>query len=100
MMYIQTIMLEPVTASIGLYLLARTPIHMDKNNRIIRRKPLYLKKKICRWIHKNHPAIIDTIIDETNDYLLDSLNIVKLINLNPSLFLVLYIFALMLIIVF
>ena len=99
-MYIQPIMLEPVSASIGLYLLSRTSTHMDKNSRIIRRNPLYLKKKICRWIHKHHPTIIDTIIDETNDYLLDSLNIVKLINLNPSLFMVLYIVALLIIIVF
>jgi len=90
-------MIEPATASIGLYLLVRTPVHMDKNNKIIKKKPILFKKKICKWFHKNHHTIIDTIIDETNDYLLDSLNI---ININPSIFLIVYILALMLIIIF
>jgi hypothetical protein len=90
-------MIEPTTVSIGLYLLARTPVCMDKNNKIIKRKPILFKKKICKWIFKNHDTIIDTLIDETNDYLLDSLNI---INFNPSIFLILYIVALMLIIIF
>ena len=93
-------MIEPATASIGLYLLARTPIHIDKNNKIIKRKPILFKSKICKWLHKNHHTIIETIIDEANDYLLDSLNILSNANFNPSIFLILYILALILIIIF
>jgi hypothetical protein len=100
MMFITPMMIEPATASLGLYLLAKTSINIEKNSRIIKRKPFFFKKKICRWVHKNHHTIIETVIDETNDYLLDSLNIVKLINFNPSLFVVLYICALLLIIIF
>lgn len=93
-------MIEPATASIGLYLLAKTPIHINKNNKIIKRKPILFKSKICKWLSKNYDTIIDVFIDETNDYLLDSLNIIKLINFNPSIFIILYILALILIIIF
>jgi len=93
-------MIEPATASIGLYILAKTPLHLDKNNKIIKKKPILFKKKICKWIYKNHHTILDTIIDEANDYLLDSLNVIKIINFNPSIFLIMYILALLLIIIF
>lgn len=97
MLYIQPIMLEPATVSIGLYLLAKTPKTIIKSHRYINRNPILIKRKICKWILKNHEPLIDTIIDEHNDQLVSLLN---LINLNPSIFMIIYTMMLFLIIIF
>jgi hypothetical protein len=102
MLYITTppMMIEPATASIAVYLLVKTPETFVRNrNRIIKR-PFHYKRKICKWVLHNHHMIADTIIDETNDYLLDMLNIIKIINYNPSIFVMIYIIAILLILIF
>lgn len=98
-MYIKTLMLEPATVSVGVYLITKLPVSINKNRRIIKR-PLLIKQKICKWISKNHHTLIDTITDESSDYFMDAINNMYLIKLNPSIFIVLYIIALFLIIIF
>ena len=93
-------MLEPTTASIAVYLLAKTPFGINKNKRLLIKKPYHFKRKICRWILYNHHELIETLIDEGNDYLMDSLNLIKITQLNPSIFLILYIIALIVVIIF
>jgi len=97
MLYIQPVMLEPTTVSIGLYLLAKSPSTITKTHKYINRNPILLKKKICKWILKHHEPLIDTIIDENNENLLSILN---LVNFNPSIFLLIYLVALFLIVIF
>jgi hypothetical protein len=96
MLYIQPRMIEPATASIGLYIIAKSPRTITKTHKFLNRNPLLVKKKLCKWILKNHEPLTDIIIDEYNDQLVNLLN---LININPSIFLIIYIFALILIIV-
>jgi hypothetical protein len=102
MLYINTppMMIEPATASIAVYLLLKTQAKFVKNHNRIIKRPFHYKKKICKWVLHNHHTITDTIIDETNDYLLAMLNIIKIINYNPSIFVMIYIIALILIIIF
>ena len=100
MLYIKPMMLEPTTASIAVYLLAKTPLTITKNKRLILRKPYYMKNKICKWILYNQHQLVDTLIDEGNDFLIDSLNLIKISQFNPSIFLILYIIALILVIIF
>lgn len=90
-------MLEPATVSIGLYLLAKTPKAINKSHRYLNKNPFLIKKKVCRWLLKNHEPLIDTIIDENNDQLVSMLN---LVSLNPSIFLFIYIIALFMIVIF
>jgi len=99
-MYIQPLMLEPATVSVGVYLLTKIPPSINKNHRIIRRRPLLIKQKICRWVYKNHHSLIDTIADESSDHLMDMINIINFIKLHPSIFVLLYVIALFLIIIF
>ena len=98
--HINPTMIEPATASIGLYLLATSPFHIDKGHKILRRKPFMLQKKICKWFHKNHHTIVDSVIDESNDFMLDSLNNIMMYNFNPSILVCIYMIALLLIIIF
>jgi hypothetical protein len=100
MLYIKPMMLEPTTASIAVYLLAKTPLGITKNRRLILRKPFYVKRKICKWVLYNQHQLIDTLIDEGNDFFIDSLNLIKISQFNPSIFLALYIIALVLVIIF
>lgn len=97
-MFINPMMLEPATVSIAVYLLAKTPFNINRNRQLLRR-PFYLKKKVCKWIKYNKHELIDSVIDESSDYLIDSLNIVKIINMNPSIFVVIYIILLFMIII-
>ncbi len=100
MLYIKPMMLEPTTASIAVYLLAKTPLTITKNRRLILRKPFHVKRKICKWVLYNQHQLIDTLIDEGNDFFIDSLNLIKISQFNPSIFLALYIIALILVIIF
>ena len=97
MLYIQPRMIEPTTLSIGLYLIAKSPRTITKTHKYFNRNPLLIKKNICKWILKHHEPLKDTIIDEYNDQLLYLLNSV---NINPSIFLMIYTLALVLIIIF
>ena len=95
MLYIHAVMLEPATVSFGLYLLSKTPHIINRNQIAIKRNPFLIKRKFCKWIYRNHKIIVDTFIDECNDYLLNTLNT---FSLNPSIFMMIYIFALILVI--
>ncbi len=95
-MYITLKMLEPATASIAVYLLAKTPLNLHKNKRILLKRPYYIKKRVCKWILNNQNELTERIIDEGSDYLIDFLNIIKL---NPSIFVFIYIIVLVLIII-
>lgn len=97
-MFINPMMLEPATVSIAVYLLAKTPFNINRNRQLLRR-PFYIKKKVCKWLTNNKHELIDSVIDESSDYLIDSLNIVKIINMNPSLFVVIYVILLFMIII-
>lgn len=102
MLYINTppMMIEPATASIAVYLLVKAPKTIVRNHNRIMKRPFHYKRKVCKWVLHNHHTITDTIIDETNDYLLDMLNIIKIMNYNPSIFVILYVIALIFIIIF
>lgn len=97
MLYINPVMLEPATVSIGLYLLAKTPSTINKTQKYLNRNPILIKKKFCKWVLKNHDPLLDTIIEETNDQIIPVLNLIKI---NPSIFLLIYIIALFLVILF
>lgn len=97
-MFINPIMLEPATASIAVYLLAKTPFDINRNRRLLLRRPYYLKKKVCKWVLYNKNELADRIIDESSDYLIDTLNIIKIINMNPSIFVIIYVLLLFMII--
>ncbi len=90
-------MLEPATVSIGLYLLAKTPATINKTQKYLNRNPMLIKKKFCKWVLKNHDPLLDTIIEETNDQIIPVLNLIKI---NPSIFLLIYVIALFLVILF
>lgn len=102
MLYINTppMMIEPATASIAVYLLVKTPKTLIQNHNRILKRPHHYKQKVCNWIVRNHHTLSDTIMDETYDYILDMLNIIKIINYNPSIFVMIYIIALIMIIIF
>jgi hypothetical protein len=89
-------MLEPATASIAVYLLAKTPLNLNKNKQLLLRRPYYIKRKVCKWILNNQNELTERIIDEGSDYLIDFVNIIKI---NPTIFVFIYIIALILIII-
>jgi len=100
MMFIK--MLEPATASIAVYLLAKTPNHIStlNKNKILLRKPMYLKSKVCKWLYENKHDLLDTVIEESNDAMVDVINQIYVIKfINPSLFLSLYVFILIMTII-
>lgn len=93
-------MLEPATASIAIYLLAKTPLNINKNKRLIMRRPFHAKRKVCRWLIYNKNELTERIVDETSDYIIDVLNLIKIINFNPSIFVMIYILLLIIVIIF
>jgi len=98
--YISTQMLEPATASIAIYLLAKTPLDLNKNKRLIIRKPYYVKRRVCQWLLHNKHELTERLIDETSDYMIDILNIIKIIKFNPSIFVMIYVLLLVIVIIF
>lgn len=93
-------MLEPATASIAIYLLAKTPLDLNKNKRLIIRKPYYVKRRVCQWLLHNKHELTERLIDETSDYMIDILNIIKIIKFNPSIFVMIYVLLLVIVIIF
>ena len=94
-------MIEPVTVSFGIYIITRSQLSVFNN-----RKPLYLKKKLCKWVKKHSHSVIDISIDEGSDLVLNNINhinhinhIIK-INPNPSIYLLLYCILLLYVIFF
>lgn len=92
-MFIQTVMLEPATVSLAVYILTKTSnLTIPKNRRLLIKRPYDFKRKICKWIKYNKHDLFDTIIDETNDYLLDWINHIYTIkSVNPSIFMIMYV---------
>jgi len=99
MMYINPIMLEPTTASIAVYLLSRSTT-LTRNKRLIHRNPFYLKKKICKWVLRNKKELVEIVIEETNELAMESLNLIHLKYLNPSIFMMIYLVLLVIVIIF
>jgi len=97
MLFINPKMIEPTTLSIGIYIISKTPTTIPKTHKYFNKNPLLVKKKICKWLLRHHEPLRDTIIDEYNDQLLYVINLIKI---NPSIFLMLYLIALLLIIIF
>lgn len=93
-------MLEPATASIAIYLLAKTPLDLNKNKRLILRRPYHMKRRVCQWLLHNKHELTESVIDETSDYMIDIINIINVIKLNPSIFIIIYVFLLILVIIF
>lgn len=98
--YISPLMLEPATASIAIYLLAKTPLDLNKNKRLILRRPYHMKRRVCQWLLHNKHELTERFIDETSDYMIDVLNLVKIIKFNPSIFVMIYVFLLIIVIIF
>ena len=100
-MFISPLMLEPATASIAIYLLTKTTKLNDGiQRRLLLKKPINFKKKICRWAYQNKHELIDSLIDETNDIMIDTINQLQIFKtINPSIFLCLYIIALIIVII-
>jgi hypothetical protein len=97
MLFINPKMIEPTTLSIGIYIISKTPTTLQNTHKYFNRNPLLVKKKLCKWILRHNEPLRDTIIDEYNDQLLYVVNLIKI---NPSIFLLLYIIALLVIIIF
>jgi len=96
-MFINTVMIEPTTASIAIYLLSKSHIIDNSNKKLLRKNPIFAKKKLCKWIKKNKHTLIETSIDEFSEYILDNIN---LFHINLSIPLILYFAALIIIILF
>lgn len=94
-------MLEPASASIAFYLISKSP---DITKNIIKKKPLYLRKKTCRWLKHNKHELMDAFIEEANDLIIDNINILYKVlylkTINPSIFLVIYSIILIIAIIF
>jgi len=93
-------MLEPATASIAIYLLAKTPTNINKTHKIILRRPSHVKRKVCKWLLHNKHELTERVIDETSDYMIDILNLIKIVKFNPSIFVMIYIMLLIVVIIF
>lgn len=100
LMYININMLEPTTASIAIYLLTKGTLKINKHKRLIQKNPFHIKKKVCKWMLKNKDELMNSFIDETNDMMINTLNIFHIQYLNPKFFMILYIILLIMIIIF
>lgn len=93
-------MIEPASASIAVYLITRGTTRINKHRRLLNKNPLYIKKKCCKWICKNREEVINTIIDESNEFMMDSLNLIHIKYFDPSIFMIVYIILLLITIIF
>ena len=93
-------MIEPASASIAVYLITRGTKTINKDKRLLDKNPIFIKKKVCKWIFKNKEEVVNSIIEETNDYLMDSLNLIHIKYLDPSIFMMIYIILLFITIIF
>lgn len=95
-MFINTVMIEPTTVSIAVYLLSKSD-SLSKSKKLMKKNPIFAKKKLCKWFKKNKHTLLETSIDEFSDFFLDNINI---FHMNPSIPLILYLIALIVIILF
>lgn len=95
-MFIIPKMIEPTTASIAVFLLTKTT---QMNLRIVKRRPLHYKKKICKWIKQNNKDFMEITMDELGDTFLDIVNNIIHFNPHPSSYLLIYSLLLIIIII-
>jgi len=93
-------MIEPASASIAVYLITKGTKTINRDNRLLRKNPIFLKKKFCKWILRNKEEIINSIIEETNEFMMDSLNLIHIKYFDPSIFFMIYILLLFITIIF
>lgn len=104
-MYITPMMLEPATASLAVYLLTKTSNFRDgKTRRLLIKKPMDFKRKACKWIHYNKEhlveALVEALLEEGNEIVIDYINQLQPLKaINPSIFLCLYLMAIIVAIV-
>ena len=87
-MFLKINMIEPVSASVCLYLISKS------NKKILTRtlkRPSYLQKKISKFVKKNEDLLIDLTKDEIIDMLFD-LKVMMIYN--PSILLIIYVILL------
>jgi len=86
-------MLEPATISLAVYLLTKSSrLTINKNKRLLIKRPYDFKRKVCKWINYNKHDLVNTIVDETNEYILDWINHIYTIKtVNPSIFMIIYV---------
>jgi hypothetical protein len=72
-MYLPIQMLEPTTASIGLYLITHPP----RIHKYTLRKPVFLKR-VCKHIGKirHSEAVLDAVWDELGNSIVDNVNVI------------------------
>ena len=85
---ISVIMIESMTASIGLYILSKS-----MNTRTLLR-PKYFHKKISIFINKNKEILLDAGKDEIIEWLSND----NILNINPSLSIIMYVLLLIILI--
>lgn len=93
-------MIEPASASIAVYLITRGTKTINRDKRLLDKNPTFIKKKICKWILRNKEEVINSVIEETNEFMMDSLNLIHIKYINPSIFLMIYILILFITIIF
>jgi len=93
-------MIEPASASIAVYLITRGTKTINRDKRLLDKNPTFIKKKICKWILRNKEEVVNSIIEETNEFMMDSLNLIHIKYINPSIFLMIYILILFITIIF
>jgi hypothetical protein len=100
-MYITPMMLEPATASLAVYLLTKTSNFRDgKTRRLLIKKPMDFKRKACKWIHYNKEHLVEALLEEGNEIVIDYINQLQPLKaINPSIFLCLYLIAIIVAIV-
>ena len=89
-------MIEPASASIAVYLITKGTTTITRDKRLMDKNPFFVKKKMCKFLLKNREEIVNSVIEETNDLMMDNLN---LIHINPSIFLMMYILILIITII-
>ncbi len=92
-------MIEPASASIAVYLITKGTTTIKRDKRLMDKNPFFVKKKICKWIFRNKEEVLNSIIEETNDLMMDSLNLIHVKYLDPSIFLMIYILILVITII-
>jgi len=93
-------MIEPASASIAVYLITKGTKTINRDKRLLDKNPTFIKKKFCKWILRNKEEVINSVIEETNEYMMDSLNLIHIKYFDPSIFVMIYILLLFVTIVF
>jgi len=99
MYFIKPLMLEPATASLAIYLLAKSPLELNKKKYILSKRPYHIKKRVCQWLYHNKHELTDRVIDESSDYLIDLINLINIFKINPSIYVLCYMIILITVII-